>query len=154
MSTTTLTFTGRITIETCWCGIRHGVPQELLDHMRRQHDNGERQVGIYCPLGHSWVFSGKGEAERLREETARLERMAASRMESLRLVREERDKAERQAHAYRMVAAKARKRAQAAVCPVEGCGRSFVQLRRHLATKHPDYARSPLPEPEALANGS
>jgi hypothetical protein len=32
---------------------------------------------------------------------------------------------------------KARKRAAAALCPC--CNRSFVQLRRHLASQHPDY---------------
>lgn len=142
MTTSTMTFTGVLVIEVCWCGIQHAVPRGLRDHMKQQHDDGVKQMGIYCPLGHTWVFGGKGEADRLREEKARLERVAESRSESLRLVREQRDAAQRQASAYKGQATKARKRAQAALCPVQGCNRTFVQLKRHLDAKHPGYAAS------------
>lgn len=135
----TLLYTGSLTTTTCWCGISHAVPTELYQHVRRQKEDGERQTGIYCPLGHTWVFSGKSKVQEKQEEIERLQRVAQAKEESLRLVRSQRDAAQRQASAYKGQATKARKRAAAALCPVDGCGRSFVQLRRHLNTKHPDY---------------
>jgi hypothetical protein len=130
MSTETLTYRGSLVVSTCWCGMRHAVPEELRDYQKRQHANGEPQMSIYCPLGHSHVKSGKGEAEKLRQhlewERERSARLAA-----------ERDQAQASARSYKGVATKARKRAAAAVCPC--CKRSFVQLRRHMEAQHPDY---------------
>lgn len=139
MSTSTITYLGSMVTTSCWCGIRHAVPQELFDYVSRQHRDGEKQTGIYCPLGHNWIFSGKGEAERLREEKDRLERVAVSRQQSLDIVRKQRDSAQRSASAYKGQATRARKRAAAALCPVDGCHRSIQQMARHLRTKHPDY---------------
>jgi hypothetical protein len=139
--TDTLTYRGQLTVVTCWCGMRHAVPEELRDfQMRqmRQHRDGDRDVtSIYCPLGHGHVPSGKGEAELLRERLAAEEkRLQAARDNAARLAAE-RDQAEASARAYKGAATRARKRAAAAVCPC--CKRSFVQLRRHMETKHPDY---------------
>jgi hypothetical protein len=98
--------------------------------MERQHRDGHAQVGIYCPLGHKWVFSGEGEAARVKRQLEwaqqREGRLAA-----------ERDQAKASARAQKGAATRARRRAAAAVCPC--CKRSFVQLRRHMETKHPDY---------------
>jgi DNA repair exonuclease SbcCD ATPase subunit len=110
--------------------MRHAIPEELQNFQRRQHANGQRQTDIYCPLGHAYVKAGKGEAEKLRESLER-ERERAARMAA------ERDQAQASARSYKGVATKARKRAAAAVCPC--CNRSFVQLRRHMETQHPDY---------------
>jgi DNA repair exonuclease SbcCD ATPase subunit len=84
---TTLQYTGQLVVVTCWCGMRHAVPQEL-----RQRAQAERD---------------------LREDT------------------------ERRLSAQKAQTTKARKRAAAALCPC--CNRSFVQLRRHMETKHPGY---------------
>ena len=58
----TLTYAGKLTVVACWCGIRHAIPAELDDFQDRQHDNGQQQRGIYCPLGHSHIRAGDGEA--------------------------------------------------------------------------------------------
>ena len=126
----TMVYSGQLVKTTCWCGVHHAVPKELYDYVSRQHRDGRQQSSIYCPLGHAWSFAGEGKAAELARE---LGNEAARRARAVA----ERDQAEASARAYKGVATKARKRAAAAVCPC--CNRSFVQLRRHLAAKHPDY---------------
>ena len=53
----TIEFTDKLVVVTCWCGINHAVPEDLRNHQRRQHDNGQSVTGIYCPLGHSHDFA-------------------------------------------------------------------------------------------------
>lgn len=126
----TLTYSGQLTVVTCWCGMRHAIPSELDDFQDRQHDNGERQTSIYCPLGHQHIRAGKGEAEKLRE---RLEgerrRLAATRD---LLAHEERSHAATRGHLTRT-----KKRVAHGVCPC--CSRTFQQLARHMKNKHPEY---------------
>jgi hypothetical protein len=130
MPTETLTYEGELTVLTCWCGTRHAVPSELRRFQLRQHDNGENVTSIYCPLGHTHVPSGRSKAVAEREKREQLERQLANRDEDLR--------AERAAHAATKVqATKLRKRAEAGACPC--CNRSFVQLARHIKTKHPEF---------------
>lgn len=131
--TATLNYRGTLIVSTCWCGMRHAVPQELHEFQERQHRDGVKQRGIYCPLGHVYINSGKGEAERLRERLAEAER----RRQAERDLRED---TERRLIAQKSATTKAKKRAAAAVCPC--CKRSFVQLRRHMENKHPDCAPS------------
>lgn len=127
----TLTTTVELTITECWCGIQHAVPTTLYKHMERQHANGERQGGIYCPLGHSWTFSGKGAAQIERERRERMEATLTHTRDQL--------EAERRSHAAtKGKLTKTAKRVAGGVCPC--CNRSFVQLGRHMAIKHPDYA--------------
>jgi hypothetical protein len=126
----TITYSGQLVVLSCWCGIRHAVPSQLRNHQQSQQDNGEHPDSIYCPLGHQHVPSGEGKA-------AKLERRLQREREERARVTAEREQAEASARAYKGSATKARKRAAAALCPC--CNRSFVQLRRHMAAKHPDY---------------
>lgn len=135
----TLSYAGTLTVVTCWCGMRHAIPSELDEFQDRQHDNGEKQTSIYCPLGHTHIRAGKGEAQKLRE---RLERAEQRRIAE----RDLREQTERQLAAQKGATTKARRRAAAALCPC--CNRSFVQLRRHMAAKHPDY------DPDRLKGGA
>lgn len=128
----TITYTGVLVTVTCWCGLVHAVPEDLYQYQRRQHDNGEKPIGIFCPLGHTWVPGGKGQAQ--------LERERRERLQAALTHAQDQAAAERRAHiATKGQLTKARKRAAAALCPVPGCGRSFVQLGRHLHAKHPDF---------------
>lgn len=117
-------------MSVCWCGMRHAIPSELDNFQQRQHDNGEKVTGIYCPLGHSYVPSGKGEAQRLREKLERERNWRAA-------ANARADQAEASARAHKGHATRAKKRAAAGMCPC--CNRSFKQLTRHIASKHPDY---------------
>lgn len=118
-----------LVIETCWCGMPHGVPRVLRDHQRDQHANGEPQVGIYCPAGHQWEISGKPEVEKEREHRARVEARVRAIQDQL--------EAEARAHAAtKGQLTKAKKRATNGICPC--CNRTFVNVTRHMKTKHPD----------------
>jgi len=126
----TLTYAGELLVVKCWCGMRHGIPAELRRHQLRVQDQGGDPVTVYCPLGHAHIPAGESTADRLTRQL-REERDRAA------YARAAQDQAEASARAYKGVATKARKRAAAATCPC--CKRSFVQLRRHLESKHPDY---------------
>lgn len=127
---TTLTYTGKLTVLTCWCGMRHAVPEELRDFQLRQHRDGRDVTGIYCPLGHSYVPAGKSEADKLREQLER-ERQRLTATRDL-LAHEERSHAATRGHLTRT-----KKRVGNGVCPC--CGRMFQQLARHMKAKHPGY---------------
>lgn len=105
------------------CAIPFAIPEALHEALI---DNGKR---FYCPNGHCISYT-ESEANKLRK------RLEAERNERAR-VSAERDQAQASARAQKGVATKARKRAAAALCPC--CNRSFVQLRRHMASKHPDF---------------
>lgn len=130
MAINELVYSGRLATTNCWCGIHYAIPAELLSHIQQQHRDGREQSAVYCPLGHAWILSGCGKAAELEAQLER-ERARAGRLAAAR------DQAQASAAAYKGAATKARKRAAAAVCPC--CNRSFVQLRRHLEAKHPEY---------------
>lgn len=133
----TLTYAGSLTVQTCWCGVRHAVPAELAAFQRRQHDDGcEDVTGIYCPLGHQHVPAGESEVSRVRRQLDEMDRRRARAVA-------ERDQAEASARAFKGAATRARRRAGAGVCPC--CHRTFKQLARHVASQHPDF------DPEAVA---
>jgi hypothetical protein len=133
MRADSLVYSGLLTTTTCWCGIRHAIPSELYDFVKQQHENGSKQRGIYCPLGHTWIFAGEGEADRLRVQVQReRQRVAATR--SL-LAHEERSHAATRGHLTRT-----RKRIANGVCPC--CHRHFENVERHMRTKHPDYSET------------
>lgn len=116
---------------TCYCGIHLAVPTNLY---RQAHDLGKR--GIFCPLGHEFFFS-ESELDRERKARETAEARAQRAEQRRQAERDLREHTERQLSAQKGATTRAKKRAAAALCPC--CNRSFVQLRRHLATKHPDY---------------
>lgn len=119
----TIAYTEELIVVTCWCGMHHAVPRVMYEHQQRCHDNRRNVPDIYCPLGHTHVPAGEAQVEQL-------QRKLANRDEDLR--------AERAAHAAtKAKLTKTTKRVQGGVCPC--CDRSFVQLARHMKTKHPDY---------------
>jgi len=133
MPTEHLEYTGTLTVVTCWCGTTYAISADLYNHMRQKRDNGGSQPNVYCPLGHTWIISGKGKAEIEREKREVLERQLANRDETLRI--------ERASHAStKAQLTRAKRRASKGVCPVDGCKRSFVDVARHVATKHPEFA--------------
>jgi hypothetical protein len=121
----TLTYTGQLSVEVCWCGIHHAVPTELVEMQRRQFRDGERQTDIYCPLGHMWIRAGEGQA-------IRLQRALDEAKTQLVATRDQLQAAEREA-------ARQRRRAAKGICPC--CKRSFVNVTRHLAGQHPNYVK-------------
>lgn len=126
----TINYSGQLVVLTCWCGIRHAVPEELRRQQRRQQDEHREVTGVFCPLGHEHVPSGKSKAAKLQE------RLDAERVRSGRLAHE-RDQAEARRIAQKGATTRAKKRHAAGVCPV--CTRTFKQLARHMESQHPGY---------------
>jgi hypothetical protein len=121
----------------CTCGTRFAAEAQFKRNRLDDHRP------FYCPNGHSQSYVGETEAQRLAKE---LERERKRREQAEDLARR------RGAECDQLVKTKAqtlgklraiKQRVKNGVCPC--CNRSFVQLARHMATKHPDYAQ---PEPE------
>jgi hypothetical protein len=125
-------YTGHLVILRCWCGLRHGVPEDLRTHQLREHDRG-RHFGIYCPLGHEHVPAGKSRLER--EQELRQAAEASEQFYRDQAARERRTSAALRGHLTRM-----KNRIANGVCPVPGCKRSgFSNVMRHIASKHPGW---------------
>jgi Skp family chaperone for outer membrane proteins len=95
--------------------------------MRQQRlDNGG---DFYCPNGHGQRYT-KPRCERLESELATKQKeLTAARCESL-AERQKREQAEAELQRHKT-------RTKNGVCPC--CNRSFINLRRHMASKHPSF---------------
>ena len=109
------------------CGITYAIPERLRSNAQAK---GEGAIQWFCPNGHQLGFHGASEAELEKQARVRAERRAQAE-------RDLREHTEHRLRAQKGATTKARKRHAAGVCPC--CSRSFVQLRRHMETKHPDY---------------
>jgi hypothetical protein len=134
----TITYSGQLTVCICWCGMRHAIPVELDMAMSLDH-----KQGAFCPLGHSYVRSGKTEAEKLRDTLAEKERQLEAARATQRRLRESVEHQEARVRGYQGALAKSKKRAAKGVCPAPGCKRSFVDVAKHVATKHPSLVAEP-----------
>jgi len=120
-----MTYTETLTVTHCWCGIAVAIPDSLLSWAKERSTN-----GVYCPIGHTFVFNDSYE-EKLKREQRRHQ-----------ATRDLLATEERSHSATRGQLTKQKKRVAAALCPC--CNRSFVNVSRHLASKHPDYVKEAL----------
>lgn len=109
--------------ECCNCGVLFGMTQEFHD---QRYKDGESR-NFYCPNGHSQCYAKKSDA-RLRKDA---EKKAEEARLALQAERDQREAAERELE-------RLNKRTAGGACP--HCNRTFVQLARHIKTKHPDHA--------------
>lgn len=114
-----LNYTETLTVVHCTCGIAFAIPYELD---RQMHERGK---SVFCPRGHQWHYTTTLEEELKRERV------------SHRATRELLEAEERSHRSTRGQLTRARKRAQAGLCPC--CQRTFANVARHMATKHPDF---------------
>lgn len=115
-------------IECGTCGINFVVPAAFVTMRKMDHQT------WYCPLGHQRYWpEGKSRETQLKEQLETERRNTA-------FWREQEAAARRREAAAKAQTTKLRNRAKAGVCPC--CNRTFVQLARHIATKHPDYDAS------------
>lgn len=115
-------------------------------------------TSFYCPQGHSQHYTGKSDADKLREQLAeerrqrqRAEQNVAMWADDAREARELAEHERRRANGYKGHAAKITKRAKAGVCPC--CNRHFVALERHMATKHPTFTPDVADPPLRVIDG-
>jgi hypothetical protein len=130
-----------LTVVDCpTCGITYAIP-ESLERAARTH-KGDRPNGwkLCCPLGHTWWYVGKTEVERQTEIVA-YHRDRAGRLAH------ERDQAKAEARGQKAAKTRIRnerdrerRRVVAGVCPA-GCNRTFKDLARHMAAKHPEHGQ-------------
>lgn len=129
-------YSDRLTTIVCGeCGIPFAVPEKWRE--ARQAD----KRGFYCPNGHPRVYRETTE-HKLRAE---LDQMKADRdywSMRTREAGEATERERRQHSATKGQLTKTRKRAAAGLCPC--CSRSFVDVRRHMANKHPEQALAGL----------
>lgn len=115
------------------CGVWFALPKAMRDMSLE-----DRKSTFCCPNGHRIGYSGKTEAEKLRE------RLDIEREHSARLAAD-RDQIQASLSATKGQVTRLKKRVAAGVCPC--CGRTFQQLSRHMANKHPGYATEDVGSP-------
>lgn len=112
--------------ECCNCGALFAMTKSFKQ--QRQHD----KDWFYCPAGHAQHYMGKSESTLRKEAEAR----AAAAEAQARAAEAARARAERDAQVATAEATRLRKRGERGVCP--HCKRSFVQLAKHVESKHPE----------------
>lgn len=106
------------------CGIRYAVPEPW------RKSRIEDKATFYCPNGHTQKYGYDWEADRLRRELDRAKQNAAYLND--RIKQEQNEKI-----VLKGQITKLKKRVASGVCPC--CNRSFVELQKHIATKHPEF---------------
>lgn len=116
------------TIVCCSCGIPFGVPS---DWKLRRRDTGN---SFYCPNGHMQSY-GETTADQLQKRLTSAE--ASAREHAERALR-----TQLRLNATRGVVTKQKQklaRVKDGHCPC--CDKTFVDLRRHMAKQHPEFAQ-------------
>lgn len=120
------TYTETVTLqetECCVCGVTFAFPQKLHKELMITGK------AFYCPNGHSQVYTEL--------ETDRLRKLLDAERERRRQVELQLTSAQDQLQATKRELQHHKKRVGNGVCPC--CNRSFVQLQRHMKTRHPEY---------------
>lgn len=107
----------------CVCGTPFAIPAVMLSDKRKTAGS------IYCPSGHciGWTET---EADRLRKKLATETNLRTqAELNAARAL-------DRQQEAEAMLR-KHEKRSANGVCPC--CNRSFINMQRHMKTKHPEF---------------
>jgi hypothetical protein len=122
------------------CGVVYAIPRTL---QANAYKAGNRRITWYCPNGHDLGYNGKSEEEKRAERAeAALERTRQQAQAEHDLRRD----TERRLRAQKGATTRAKRRHASGTCPC--CSRSFVQLKRHMAAKHPDYLAEHGIEPQ------
>lgn len=102
------------------CGVVFAMTADF--EARRRQD----RKTFYCPAGHTMVFGGKTDEQKLREADARETAL-----------RDQLEAAARENELTKAALLRDRARFAAGVCPC--CNRTFTNVARHMSTQHPDY---------------
>lgn len=111
--------------ECCNCHVLFAIPEDMQRRLRETHHS------FYCPNGHSQSYTDKTEAQKLQAQ------LQAER-ERTQFWRDEEGRTKKALTATKGQLTKTKNRVANGVCPC--CHRSFVQLERHMSTKHPEFA--------------
>lgn len=98
-----------------------------------QHVVFRDKTTFYCPNGHPQRYTGETAEKQVTQLKARMLELDSK----LEFERTRVKNAQATAKRETTKRQKLEKRTKGAVCPFEGCHRHFVNLERHIATKHP-----------------
>lgn len=111
--------------EECYaCGMPFAM---TVDFKRRRLNDQEL---FYCPRGHAQHYTGKSEAQKLREQLERERQLHDATMGRASVLEEQRNEI---ARAHKRM----RERVKNGVCPC--CNRTFQNLLNHIRTQHPHF---------------
>jgi hypothetical protein len=113
------------------CHVQFAISADFDKRKRTDHQD------FYCPNGHNMAYGGKTRAEKERDQA----QLRATRLQAqLDQAESEKRNLTRQRTALKGQLTKSKKRSANGLCPC--CNRSFKQLRRHMANKHPEYVEA------------
>ena len=120
-----------VDMECVNCGTPFAWPKTLKEARLRDGQN------FYCPNGHimSWTET---EAMRLRKMLDEANRKSTALAQQVREAQEAEQRAVDERKRVEREAKRIKRRIQGGVCPC--CNRTFINLGRHMKTKHPDPA--------------
>lgn len=96
------------------------------------------KIAFYCAYGHQQYYpQGDSEATILRRELDRAKQRLAHKDDQIKDALDQRDTAERRRAAAQGQVTRIKNRVSNGTCPC--CNRSFQNLQRHMANKHPDF---------------
>lgn len=127
---TTMAYSGKLVVTSCWCGIRLAVPSSLYEFANRNHSQ-----GIYCPIGHTFVFSGQTALEEIKAELAAERRYIESLNRTVTSLNDRIDTVSRSRAAVKGQLTKTKKLIDRGLCPY-GCRRHFADVARHIKSQH------------------
>ncbi len=113
--------------ETCCnCGVKFGLAHDYKEERLKDHRN------FSCPNGHQQHYTGETEADRLKKELENEKRRHE-------FTKNQSEMHKRSASANKGLLTKIKNRVKHGVCPC--CNRSFINLARHMKTKHEGYGK-------------
>lgn len=128
-----LAFTAQLEAHTCpACSMMFAAPHRFVAERRVDGQS------FFCPAGHPMGFH-ETEVDRLKKQLEEQKRATAWAEQGRDSWQRTAKSAERSLSATKGVVTRTKNRISKGVCPC--CKRSFQDLRRHMGTKHPDYAK-------------
>jgi hypothetical protein len=121
-----------VNMECGQCGEPFQLSSELVNVLHRSSQT------FYCPHGHMRHFpQGESREAKLQREVNQLKQNKAYLEDRRREAEERADKERHRANGYKGHATRISKRIKHGVCIC--CNRTFADLARHMATKHPTF---------------
>lgn len=120
-------------VECCVCHLTFAVPRDWNAERLQKRDSWS------CPNGHRQHYTGETEEQKLRRQLReRTDQLQTARARATH-AQDQADAAERSARAYRGHLTRLRRKVANGICPAPGCGRTFENVRQHLAGVHPEF---------------
>lgn len=132
--TYTQTYSSVLVVEKCCnCGVAFGMDQATYDRRRNDHKS------FYCPNGHGQYYSGKSEAEQLKDQLNDKQRELDYKDSRINRLHDNLTTANNRLRAEKGAKTRLKNRVKHGVCPC--CNRTFKQLAAHMKDQHPEYVQ-------------